>query len=91
MNVYGVEITEEQQQSCLDAMHAQGTFSAKDIEQAAIKSGIPRCIDDVYSFNSLVAHRVVDKLIQQQRKAGIIYLKGKDWVVRPSLSSKLTK
>jgi hypothetical protein len=73
MYVHWVEITEAQQEACVSAMKKR--FRASDIESAAIQAGVPK-----YNDRNGIAHRVADRLIQRQRKAGKIKRDGVYWV-----------
>jgi hypothetical protein len=61
MKVNGIEITEAQITAMLEAMSKR--FRASDIETAVMKAGVT---DDS------IAMRAVDRLLQQQRKKGVI-------------------
>jgi fructose-1-phosphate kinase PfkB-like protein len=61
MKVKGIEITEAQIQAMLDAMSDR--FRASDLEAAAVKAG---------AVGEGVALRAADRLLQQQRKKGVI-------------------
>jgi len=73
MNVHGFEITDDQQNACIMAMKKR--FKASDIELVAIQAGVPR-----YHDRNGIAHRVADRIIQRQRKAGAIKRDGKNWL-----------
>jgi hypothetical protein len=61
MIVKGKEITEAQVQAMLGAMSDR--FRASDLEAAAVKAGV---------VGQGVALRAADRLLQQQRKKGVI-------------------
>lgn len=74
-------------------MHDGDAFVAKTIEQVAIANGVPKMTGDgdFYLCRQLtrefVAHRVADRLIQQERKAGNIKFNGKLWIAVSAFKS----
>lgn len=80
MNVYGVEITEAQVSSCMAVM--QGSFTAGEVEKAAIAAGVPALAVPPGGYTAaLVAMRLVDRLLQKQKRQGRIAFKAGRWAV----------
>lgn len=78
MNVHGIEISDLQITACLAAM--KGSFVAGDITKVAIAHGVPEMvIPPGRFFRELVANRVADRLLQQQKRLGRIEFKGGKW------------
>ena len=79
MYVHGIEVTKNQQQACIDAMN--GKFKAADIEAAAIAAGVPKFVSmGKFQMQEYLASRVADRLLQKQRKAGVIKREGNHWI-----------
>lgn len=70
MIVNGVAITAEQIEAGKARM-TQGPFTYFDIQSALCKAGVPEA--------DSVAYRAADRLMQIQRKAGLIKFKSKVW------------
>lgn len=75
MKVKGHEVTDAQHSAMIDAMSAVEQFRASDIEAVAVSAGVPE---------GSIANRVVDRMIQAQRKKGWITLvnRGPYWTTR---------
>ena len=78
MRIYGIEITEQQQNACLGAMN--GKFKSADIEKAAIVAGCPKFCNVGRVRPEYFANRVADRLLQRERAAGRIKFNGIHWV-----------
>lgn len=78
MHVYGHTITDGQQNACIAAM--RGKFKAADIKAAAIAAGVPEFCNIGRFLPANLADRVADRLLQRQRKAGLIKRDGVYWV-----------
>lgn len=75
MYVHGLPITEQIQGALIARMQA-GPFKAMDLEEEAVRLGLPRCSEE----RAPVAMRTADRMIQRERKAGNIELKRPFWV-----------
>lgn len=75
MKVYGYEVPQEVIDACLARMRTGSAFTSIDIARAAVAAGAP------YWNNreEYVAHRIADRLLQRERKAGRIEFNGKRW------------
>lgn len=71
MIVNGVEITEKQIEAGKARMMTGGAFTFFDIQCALRNAGVP-------DENS-VAYRAADRLVQKQRKAGLVKFEKKVW------------
>lgn len=65
MNIQGIEITEEQQAAGIAAM--VGQFAASDVRAALAKAGVTGGKPGDY-----LVERVADRLMQRERKRGVI-------------------
>ena len=72
MKVLGYTVSPEIEAACLERMMFQGWFTASMIEDCAHKAGAPL----------FVCHRIADRLIQRERKAGRIKRHGRGWAWR---------
>lgn len=80
MNVHGVDITDAQIIACMAAM--KGSFTAGDVEKAAIAAGVPaQAVPPGRYSAEPVAMRLVDRLLQQERRRGRIAFKAGRWSV----------
>lgn len=79
MKVFGIEITEAQQQAAIDRMRLiageRGVFESHHVEQGLTESGVPRWAGP----SDPVAMRAADRIIQRERKAGRIKWAGIGW------------
>lgn len=75
MNVHGYEVPQTVEDACVAAMSER--FSKGDVELAAIAAGAPKWVG-----RDLCAHRIADRLLQRERKAGRIALDGRVWVAK---------
>lgn len=72
MVVNGVEITPEQIEAGKARMMKGGSFTFFDVQCALRDAGVTEA-------NS-VAYRAADRLVQKQRKAGLVHFKSKVWM-----------
>ena len=78
MKVHGVEITSAQLDACLQSM--TGSFTAAEVMATAIAAGVVEAVVPPGGYKAeLVAMRVVDRLLQQQRRAGRIAFRAGRW------------
>jgi hypothetical protein len=78
MNVHGYEVP----QTVIDAVAVAmvGEFTASHLEDAAIAAGAPKTVGSGFA-TEYCASRIVDRLIQRERKAGNIKFSKKTWTV----------
>lgn len=74
MNVYGCVVTVAVQQAIVNKMK-EGPFKASTLEAEACRLGVPASTGD----REPAAMRLVDRLIQRERKAGHIAFSAGQW------------
>lgn len=88
MNILGFEPTQEQIESCLAAM--TGRFTAAAIVAVAIEHGVPGSAPGIAapkSGQADVAMRLVDRLLQAQKRKGLIAFASGAWTAGQVASS----
>lgn len=71
MRIYGVEIPQIIQDAVIKNM--KGQFVARELEGIVIQMGLPKYVNQGrYGHKVYFASRVVDRLLQQERKKGSI-------------------
>lgn len=86
MNVHGYEVTDAQVEACLRRMRLDW-FCNYQLVQAAEKAGVPKSVGMSYE-NRAPAYRLVDRLIQRERKAGNLAKVGRGWRWRADPTSE---
>lgn len=85
MNVYGIAITEDQIDRVISRMR-EGEFTAHQLELVAMKAGVPNQLGMSYE-QIWPASRMVDRLIQRERKSGAIKFNKNRWAWCPTGSA----
>jgi hypothetical protein len=77
MKVHGIEITPEQIALGLRAMNCE--FRTLDVQRALESSGVPATVGDGWLL-TYISNRAADRMVQSQKRAGLIAFKKGKWV-----------
>ena len=86
MKIYGIVITQEQQDAAMAAM--TGEFFAVDVQKALENANVPHTVQSGINLHTYyISSMVADRLLRAARKRGFIFYDAPRWISRSTLKA----